>query len=63
MTELDLLLKGYSEEQRERVYKQADRLEVYFNTNGDVCMKDKDEGWDGIIPSSDGKTNEEGWEL
>ena len=63
MTELDLLLKRYSEEQRERIHKQADRLEVYFNTNGDVCMKDKDEGWDGIIPSSDGKTYDEGWEL
>lgn len=56
MAELDLLLKGYSEEQRERVYKQADRLEAYFNTNGDVYMKDKDEGWDGILPSIDGES-------
>lgn len=59
MTELELLLKDCTEEQRERIHKQADRLEVYFNTNGDVCMKDKDEGWDGILPISDGKVIKE----
>ena len=53
MTELDLLLKDCTEEQRERIHKQADRLEVYFNTDGDVCMKDKDEGWDGMLPKGD----------
>ena len=55
VTELDLLLRGYTEEQRERIHKQADRLEVYFNNNGDIYMKDKDEGWDGVLPSSDAK--------
>lgn len=55
MTELDLLLKDCTEEQRERIHKQADRLEVYFNTNGGVCMKDKDEGWDGILLKGDDK--------
>lgn len=62
MTELDLLLKGYSEEQRDRVYKQAERLEVYFNTNEDIHMKDKDEGWDGILPKGDANIKG-GWEL
>lgn len=63
-TELDLLLKGYTEEQRERINKQADRLEVYFNNNGDIYMKDKGEGWDGKVnlPKGDAKI-EEGWEL
>ena len=59
MTELDLLLKDCSEEQRERVYKQADRLEVYFNPDEDMYMKDKDEGWDGILPNGDGKVIKE----
>lgn len=45
MTELQIMMQGMSEEQRERIHKQADRLEVYFSTNEDVYMKDKDEQW------------------
>ena len=64
MTELDLLLKDCTEEQRERIHKQADRLEVYFNTNGDVYMKDKDEGWDVKVKLPKGAAKiKEGWEL
>ena len=56
MTELQIMMQGMTEEQQERIYKQADRLEAYFDTNGDVHMKDTD-GWDGNdkLPNGDGK--------
>ncbi len=32
---------------------KADRLEVFFKDEV-VYMKDKDEGWDGVLPNGDG---------
>ena len=44
------------EERKQRILDKADRLEVYFKDEV-VYMKDKDEGWDGML------SEDEGWEL
>ena len=51
MKELDIMMSGMSEEQKQRIRDKADRLEVLFK--GDVLyMKDKDEEWcDGMLPN------------
>ena len=61
-SELDLLMKGMSEERRQSILKRADELEVYFNSNGDIYMKGKVEGQDGKIelPKGYGRTGEGG---
>lgn len=43
--ELELMMKDYPEERKQAIREKADRLEVYFNTQGVVMMKDKDEQW------------------
>ena len=57
MKELDIMMSGMSEEQKQRIRDKADRLEVLFK--GDVLyMKDKDEEWcDGMLPN---ETNNKG---
>lgn len=52
MTELEIMLSGMSEERKQRIMDKADRLEVYFKDEV-VYMKDKDEGWDGMLPEGD----------
>ena len=49
MTELEVMLSGMPEEQKQRIRDKADRLEVFFKDEV-VYMKDKDEGWDGMLP-------------
>lgn len=57
MTELEIMMSGMSEERKQRVLDKADRLEVLFKDDV-VYMKDKDEGWDGMLPNdSDDKGN------
>lgn len=43
--ELEMMLKGLPEDRQKAIREKADRLEVYFNTQGVVMMKDKDEQW------------------
>lgn len=43
--ELELLMKDFTEERKQTIREKADRLEVYFNTQGVVMMKDKNEKW------------------
>lgn len=65
MTELELMMSGMPEEQKQRIRDKADRLEVFFKDEV-VYMKDKDEGWDGMLPKGDAvymKDKDEGWEL
>ena len=50
--ELELMMSGMSEEQKQRIRDKADRLEVFFKDEV-VYMKDKDEGWDGMLPKGD----------
>lgn len=45
MSELELMMQGMSEERKQSIRDKADRMEVYFNTNGVLFMKDKDEQW------------------
>ena len=64
MTELQIMMSGMSEERKQRIRDKADRLEVYFKDEV-VYMKDKDEGWDGMLPKGDTviineKTNNKG---
>ena len=50
------MMSGMSEERKQRIRDKADRLEVFFKDEV-VYMKDKDEGWDGML------SEDEGWEL
>ena len=52
LTELELMMSDMSEEQKQRIRDKADRLEVLFKDEV-VYMKDKDEGWDGMLPKGD----------
>ena len=55
--ELELMMSGMSEEQKQRIRDKADRLEVFFKDEV-VYMKDKSEEWcDGMLPS---ETNDKG---
>ena len=55
--ELELMMSGMSEEQKQRIRDKADRLEVFFKDDV-VYMKDKDEEWcDGMLPN---ETNNKG---
>ena len=55
--ELELMMSGMSEEQKQRIRDKADRLEVFFKDDV-VYMKDKDEEWcDGMLPN---ETNDKG---
>lgn len=55
--ELEIMMSGMSEEQKQRIRDKADRLEVLFK-DAVVCMKDKDEKWcDGMLPN---ETNNKG---
>ena len=44
MKELEVMLSGMPEEQKQRIRDKADRLEVFFKDEV-VYMKDKDEEW------------------
>lgn len=48
--ELEVMMSGMSEERKQRIRDKADRLEVLFKDEV-VYMKDKDEGWDGMLPN------------
>ena len=50
--ELELMMSGMSEERKQRILDKADRLEVFFKDEV-VYMKDKDEGWDGMLSEDD----------
>ena len=55
--ELELMMSGMSEEQKQRIRDKADRLEMLFKDDV-VYMKDKDEEWcDGMLPN---ETNDKG---
>ena len=57
MKELDIMMSGMSEEQKQRIIDKADRLELFFKDDV-VYVKDKDEEWcDGILPN---ETNNKG---
>ena len=57
MKELEVMLSGMPEEQKQRIRDKADRLEVFFKDEV-VYMKDKDEEWcDGMLPN---ETNNKG---
>ena len=57
MTELQIMMSGMSEEQKQRIRDKADRLEVLFKDDV-VYMKDRDEEWcDGMLPN---ETNNKG---
>ena len=56
MTELENMMSGMPEEQKQRIRDKANRLEVFFKDEV-VYMKDKDEGWDGMLPN---ETNNKG---
>lgn len=43
-------MSGMSEDCKQRIMDRANRLEVYFKDEV-VYMKDKDEGWDGMLPN------------
>lgn len=45
-------MSGMSEERKQRIRDKADRLEVFFKDEV-VYMKDRDEGWDGMLPKGD----------
>lgn len=48
--ELEMMLKGLPEDRQKAIREKADRLEIYFNTQGVVMMKDKNEKWcDGML--------------
>ena len=48
VTELQIMMSGMSEERKQRIMDKADRLEVFFKDDV-LYMKDKDEGWDGML--------------
>ena len=50
--ELQIMMSGMSEERKQRILDKADRLEVLFKDEV-VYMKDKDEGWDGMLSEDD----------
>ena len=50
------MMSGMSEEQKQRIRDKADRLEILFKDDV-LYMKDKDEGWDGMLPN---ETNNKG---
>ena len=50
--ELEIMMSGMSEERKQRIRDKADRLEVFFKDEV-VYMKDKDEGWDGMLSEDD----------
>ena len=51
MKELDIMMLGMSEEQKQRIRDKADRLEAFFKDDV-LYMKDKDEEWrDGMLPN------------
>lgn len=50
--ELEVMMSGMSEERKQRIRDKADRLEVFFKDEV-VYMKDKDEGWDGMLSEDD----------
>ena len=55
--ELQIMMSGMSEEQKQRIRDKADRLEMLFKDNV-LYMKNKDEEWcDGMLPS---ETNDRG---
>ena len=55
--ELELMLSGMPEEQKQRIRDKANRLEVFFKDDV-VYVKDKDEEWcDGMLPN---ETNNKG---
>lgn len=55
--ELEVMLSGMSEEQKQRIRDKADRLEVLFKDDV-VCIKDVYEEWcDGMLPK---ETNNKG---
>ena len=55
--ELELMLSGMPEEQKQRIRDKANRLEVFFKDDV-VYVKDKDEEWcDGMLPN---ETNDKG---
>ena len=54
MSELEIMMQGMSEERKQSIRDKADRMEVYFNTNGVLFMKDKDEQWvEGMFDEGD----------
>ena len=57
MKELEVMLSGMPEEQKQRIRDKADRLEVFFKDDV-LYMKDKDEEWcNGLLPN---ETNNKG---
>ena len=50
--ELQIMMSGMSEERKQRIMDKTDRLEVFFKDEV-VYMKDKDEGWDGVLSEDD----------
>lgn len=52
LSELDIMMSGMSEERKQRIRDKADRLEVFFKDEV-VYMKDKEEGWDGMLSEDD----------
>ena len=50
--ELELMMSGMPEEQKQRIRDKAERLEVFFKDEV-VYMKDKDEGWELMLPKGD----------
>lgn len=57
MKELEVMLSGIPEENKQRIRDKADRLEVFFKDDV-LYMKDKDEEWcDGMLPK---ETNNKG---
>ena len=46
------MLSGMPEEQKQRIRDKADRLEVLFKDEV-VYMKDKEEGWELMLPKGD----------
>ena len=46
------MLSGMPEEQKQRIRDKAERLEVFFKDEV-VYMKDKDEGWELMLPKGD----------
>ena len=51
--ELEIMMSGMSEERKKRILDKADRLEAFFKDEV-VYMKDKDEGWELLLPKGDG---------
>ena len=49
--ELEIMMSGMTEEQKQRIRDKADRLEAFFKDDV-LYMKDKDEEWcDGMLPN------------